>query len=267
MVVWNRSPGPADALAAEGAKIATAAADLGNADVVFSILADDEASRAVILAGGVLDALSDGASLVNLATVSVAFARELAARCTDRGIGYVAAPVLGRPDVAAAGKLQVLAGGAADHLARVQPLLDVIGQRTWYFGHDSERANAAKLATNFMIAAAIEAMGEAVALAEGWGVSGPSFLEMVTSTLFAAPIYAGYGAMIAARKYEPAGFTMRLATKDLRLVLEAAEQSATPMPLASLLKDNFLDGIANGDADLDWGALANIALRRAGRRR
>ncbi len=171
MTVWNRSPGPAQLLAAEGAHVAAKAEEVGKAGIVFSMLADDHAARAVILDGGVLDAMQPGAVLVNLATVSVAFAREMAGHCGGRRLGYVAAPVLGRPDAAASGKLQILAAGAPHHLAKVQPLLDVVGAKTWLLGDEPEKSNAAKLATNFMIAAAIEAMGEAVTLAEGYGVS------------------------------------------------------------------------------------------------
>ncbi len=212
-----------------------------------------------------LEPFARRAALVNLATVSVAFAREMAGHCGDRGLGYVSAPVLGRPDVAASGKLQILTAGAPDYLAKVQPLLDVVGARTWRLADEPEKSNAAKLATNFMIAAAIEAMGKAVTLAESYGVSGPSFLDMISSTLFASTIYKGYGGMIAERRYEPAGFAMKLALKDIRLVLEAAEHSSTPMPFASVLKDSFLDGIAHGDGHKDWAALADTSARRAGR--
>ncbi len=265
MMVWNRSPGSAQPLAAEGAHVAAKAEEVGEASIVFSMLADDHAARSVILDGGVLDAMRPDAVWVNLATVSVAFAREMAGHCRDRGLGYVAAPVLGRPDAAASGKLQILAAGDPDQLAKVQPLLDVVGAKTWRLGDEPEKSNAAKLATNFMIAAAIEAMGEAVTLAEGYGVSGPSFLDMIASTLFASTIYKGYGGMIAKRRYEPAGFAMKLALKDIRLVLEAAEHSSMPMPFASVLKDSFLDGIAHGDGHKDWSALADTSARRAGR--
>lgn len=265
VTVWNRSPEAAGQLAAEGAKVAATAAEAAGAGMVFSMLADDAAVRSVILGGGVLDALAAGGAHVNMATISVALAREMAARHAERGVGYVAAPVLGRPDVAAAGKLNILAAGASEQIDRVQPLLDAIGQKTWRFGERPEQANAVKLAANFMIASAIEAMGEAASLVEGYGVSGSSFLDMIASTLFAAPVYAGYGGLIARKQYDPAGFKMTLGLKDVRLVLEAADQSATPMPFASVLKDNFLDGIAHGGADRDWAALAEVAARRAGR--
>ena len=178
-------------------------------------------------------------------------------------MGYVAAPVLGRPDAAAAGKLEILAAGAPDQIARVHMLLDVIGQKTWHFGDRPEQANAAKLRAYFIIAGAIEAMGDAASLVEGYDVSGRSFLEMITSTLFLGPVHAGYGRMIANQQHEPAGFKMTLALKDVQLVLEAAERAATPTPFASVLKDNLLDAIAHGAADHDWTALAEVSARRA----
>ncbi len=262
--VWNRSPGPVAALVAQGAEAAGSPAEAARGDVLFSMLADNSAARAAIVEGGVLDALAAGAVHVNMATVSVAFAREMAALHAQRGIGYVAAPVLGRPDVAAAGKLNILAAGAADLIDRVQPLLDAIGQKTWRFGDRPEQANAVKLAANFMIASAIEAMAEASTLAAGYDVPAAAFLEMIAATLFAAPVYQGYGALIAERRFVPAGFKMALGLKDVRLALEAGEAAHVPLPFASVLKDNLLDGIAHGGADSDWAALAQVAVRRAG---
>jgi 3-hydroxyisobutyrate dehydrogenase-like beta-hydroxyacid dehydrogenase len=199
-----------------------------------------------------------------MATVSVQFAREMAQLHAERGVGYVAAPVLGRSDVAAAGRLNILAAGPDELIARVQPLLDLIGAKTWGFGDRPEQANAVKLAANFMLASAIEAMAEAATLASGYDVPAPAFLEMVTSTLFAAPAYKGYGALIAEKRYEPVGFKLTLGLKDIRLALEAADRAHVPMPFASVLKDNFLDAVASGDGNRDWAALANVAGRRAG---
>lgn len=262
--VWNRSPGPVQTLVAAGAQGAATPAEIGAVDVVFSILADDKATRDVILDGGVLAGLRPGAIHVNMATVSVQLAREFTALHEASGVGYLAAPVLGRADVAAAGKLNILAAGKPVLFDRVQPLLDVLGQKTWRFGERPDQANAVKLAANFMIASAIEAMGEATALAQGHDVSGADFLEMITSTIFAAPVYKGYGGIIAGQKYQPPGFKLVLGLKDARLALEAAEGARVPMPFASVIKDNFLDGIAHGDGELDWAALARVAARRAG---
>jgi 3-hydroxyisobutyrate dehydrogenase-like beta-hydroxyacid dehydrogenase len=228
------------------------------------MLADDGAVRAAIVDGGVLATPEAGLIHVNMATVSVQFAREMAQLHAERGVGYVAAPVLGRSDVAAAGKLNILAAGPDELIARVQPLLDLIGAKTWGFGDRPEQANAVKLAANFMLASAIEAMAEAATLASGYDVPAPAFLEMVTSTLFAAPAYKGYGALIAEKRYEPVGFKLTLGLKDIRLALEAADRAHVPMPFASVLKDNFLDAVASGDGNRDWAALANVAGRRAG---
>ena len=264
MRVWNRSSGPVAALVAQGAQAAASPAEAAGGEVLFSMLADDAATRAAVLEGGALEALAAGAVHVNLATVSVAFARELAALHAQRGVGYVAAPVLGRPDVAAAGRLNILAAGRADVIDRVQPLLDAIGQKTWRFGERPEQANAVKLAANFMIASAIEAMAEASTLAAGYDVSPAAFLRMIGATLFAAPVYQGYGTLIAEQRFVPAGFRMTLGLKDIRLALEAGEAAHVPLPFASVLKDNLLDGIAHGGADSDWAALAQVATRRAG---
>jgi 3-hydroxyisobutyrate dehydrogenase-like beta-hydroxyacid dehydrogenase len=262
--VWNRSPAPVAALVEQGAEAASSPEDAARAEVLISMLADDGAVRAAIVDGGVLATPEAGLIHVNMATVSVQFAREMAQLHAERGVGYVAAPVLGRSDVAAAGRLNILAAGPDELIARVQPLLDLIGAKTWGFGDRPEQANAVKLAANFMLASAIEAMAEAATLASGYDVPAPAFLEMVTSTLFAAPAYKGYGALIAEKRYEPVGFKLTLGLKDIRLALEAADRAHVPMPFASVLKDNFLDAVASGDGNRDWAALANVAGRRAG---
>ncbi|UXC38805.1 NAD(P)-dependent oxidoreductase [Cupriavidus gilardii] len=262
---WNRSPEPMTKLVAVGAQSAVtpreAAAD---ADVVISMLADDAATRAAVLEAGTLAALKPGAIHVNMATVSVALAAELAALHEEQGVGYVAAPVLGRVNVAEAGELNILAAGTAATVAAVQPLFDVLGQKTWYLGERPEQANAAKLAVNFMIGSAIGTMGEAVALAQGHGVDKADFLELVTSTAFAAPVYKGYGKAIAEERFEPAGFKLALGLKDIRLALAAAEQVNVPLPLASALRDAHIESLAHDEGHLDWAALSRTSARRAG---
>lgn len=262
---WNRSRGPVDKLAALGADAAATAADAcRGADVVITMLADDAATRATVLEGGVLDALAKGAVHINMGTVSVALAQELAVLHRERNVGYVAAPVLGRVNVAEAGQLNILAAGDAQALATAQPLFDVLGQKTWRFGDRPEQANAVKLAVNFMIGAAIGAMSEASALVEGHDVDPKGFLEMATSTVFAAPVYKIYGEAIAQERFEPAGFKLALGFKDVRLAMEAAEQASVPMTLASALRDSHLESIAHGEGHLDWAALSQTAKRRAG---
>jgi 3-hydroxyisobutyrate dehydrogenase-like beta-hydroxyacid dehydrogenase len=172
--------------------------------------------------------------------------------------------VFGRPDAAAEGKLNVVVAGDPALIARAQPVLSAVGQKTWPVGDHPESANAVKIAGNFMIASAIETMGEAVALTRAHGIGAAQFLEILTSTLFASPAYKGYGAMIAAGKYQPAGFEVTLALKDIRLALAAADAHCVPMPFASILRDNLMELAATGGADQDWGALAQLAARRAG---
>jgi 3-hydroxyisobutyrate dehydrogenase-like beta-hydroxyacid dehydrogenase len=262
--VWNRSRGPVEELARLGAQPAASPREAFAGDAVLSMLADDDAVRTVILGERLLEDAPRGLVHVNMATISVALARELAELHRAHGVAYVAAPVFGRPDVAAAGKLTIVAAGEPAAVERVQPLLDALGQKTWRLGDEPHRANVVKLAGNFMIAAAIESMGEAVALAERHGVRGGDLLDVLTSSLFAAPVYKNYGALIAEQRYEPPGFRLKLGLKDVRLALAAGEGASVPMPVAGVIRDNFLDAMAHGDADRDWAALASVARRRAG---
>lgn len=264
LCVWNRSPGPARDLAALGARIATEPAAAAQGEVLLSMLADDHAYRAVLLDDGVLDRAARGLIHVNLGTISVALAKELAARHLEHGLAYVAAPVFGRPEVAAAGKLNIVVAGDAAAVARIEPLLSAIGERTWPLGSAPESANAVKLAGNFMIASALETMGEAAALVRSHGVAAGDFLKVMSSTLFASPVYQGYGRLIAERRYEPAGFTLALGFKDVRLALQAGEAANVAMPFASVLRDHFLEATAAGMSDQDWAAIAEVAARHAG---
>jgi 3-hydroxyisobutyrate dehydrogenase-like beta-hydroxyacid dehydrogenase len=262
--VWNRSPAAVKELVTLGAEAAATPRDLARSEVVITMLADDAAIRAIVLEGGLLEAAAPGLIHVNMATVSVAFAQELAALHRQRGVAYVAAPVFGRVEVAAAGKLNILAAGDKAALARVEPLFAVLGQKVWPLGEAPERANVVKIAGNFMLASAIETMGEAGALVGGYGVSTAELLDILTNTLFAAPAYKTYGALIAEERYEPAGFKLTLGLKDVRLALAAGEAAHVPLPFASVLRDNFLEAIDSGDAERDWAALARVARRRAG---
>lgn len=261
--VWNRSPEAAKAVA--GAEPVGSAAEAFAGDAAITMLADDAALRAVIVEGGLLDSGQRPAVHIGMSTISVALAKELAAVHGRAGVSYVSAPVFGRPDAAANGALNIIAAGADEAIAQVQPLFDAMGSKTWRFGAEPERANAVKLAGNFMLVSAIEAMGEAAAFAEGHGIPGAEVLEMLTGTLFASPVYKNYGAMIMEGRYEPPGFTIRLGLKDVRLALAAGEAVNVPMPFASVLRDNLLDAIAHGDGDKDFAGLATVAARRSGR--
>jgi 3-hydroxyisobutyrate dehydrogenase-like beta-hydroxyacid dehydrogenase len=181
-----------------------------------------------------------------------------------RGVGYVAAPVFGRPDAAAAAKLIVIAAGRGKDVARVRPILEAIGQRVAVAGEAPEQANLFKIAGNFMLAAAIETMGEAVALVRKGGIDPALFIQVLTTSLFAGPAYQGYGALIVAEKYEPAGFKLKLGKKDAGLALAAGDQLQVPLPLASLVHDHFIEAMASGLGEKDWAALAGLAAAKAG---
>lgn len=262
--VWNRSAGPMEELASRGAEPAATPGEAFRGDAAITMLPDDAAIRELGLAGSLLESAPRGLVHVNMATVSVELTRELADSHAARNLAYVAAPVFGRPDVAAAGKLAIVAAGSAAALDRVAPLFEALGRRTWLLGPDQVRAAAVKIAGNFMLASAIETMAEAVTLAARHGVAPESLLDVLTGTLFDAPVYRNYGALIARRTYEPAGFRLRLGLKDVRLALAAGEATRVPLPFASVLRDGFLEAIAHGDGDRDWSALAEVSRRRAG---
>jgi hypothetical protein len=265
LVVWNRSPEAAERFAAEtGARRAASPAEALQADVAFSMLADDAAVEATLVGSGALEAARKGLVHVNCATVSVALAERLEPMHGKLGLAYVAAPVLGRPDAAAAGQLHVLAAGAPAALATARPLLELIGQRVWPVGDRAPMANVVKLACNFALASTIETLGEAGALAKAHGVEPQTLFAVMTGSLFAAPAYRVYAELIGERRFEPAGFRMPLGLKDVRLALEAGEAAHTPLPIASLLRDHFLAAIAAGDVDKDWSAVAMTAFRNAG---
>jgi 3-hydroxyisobutyrate dehydrogenase-like beta-hydroxyacid dehydrogenase len=260
--VWNRSRPPVDALARLGATPVSTAREAFSGEAIFSMLADDAAVHAVI--DPLLDGAPKGLVHVNMATISVALARELAARHRERGLFYVAATVFGRPELAAAAKLTIVAAGDPGAIARVQPLFDVIGQRTWPMGAQPERANVVKLAGNFMLGAAVEAMAEASAMVSGHGIAPADFLNVLTTGVFASPAYQTYGDAIAKQRYDPPGFRLSLTLKDLRLALAAADEVTAPMPLADVVHESLLEAVARGDGDRDLAALARVSLRRAG---
>jgi 3-hydroxyisobutyrate dehydrogenase-like beta-hydroxyacid dehydrogenase len=199
-----------------------------------------------------------------MATISVALARELDARHREHGLFYVAATVFGRPELAAAAKLTIVVAGDPSAVARVQPLLDVIGQRTWPMGVQPERANVVKLAGNILLGAAVEAMAEASAMVSRHGIPPADFLNVLTTGVFASPAYQTYGAAIAQQRYDPPGFKLKLTLKDLRLALAAAEDASVPMPLADVVHESLLEAVAHGDGERDLAALAAVSMRRAG---
>ncbi|MEI7036275.1 NAD(P)-dependent oxidoreductase [Fulvimonas yonginensis] len=263
VTVWNRSEAATEPLASLGAKVARTPGRAMQCAVVHSMLANDQAVREVFLESGALDDMDRGTVHVNHATISVALARELAEAHAQRGLGYVAAPVFGRPDMAAAARLNIVVAGRPSVVDSVRSLLDALGSRIWPVGEAPERANVVKLAGNFMLAAAIESMAEASALTRAHGVAAADFLEIMTSTLFAAPAYQGYGKLIAEERYAPPGFALPLGLKDVNLALAAGEAARVPLPFAGVLRDALIEALAAGGEGLDWAALAQVAARRA----
>ncbi len=266
VTVWNRTLSKADELRPDGAKVASSVADAARGvDIVITMMADDHAvSSAVLGTGGILENLASGAIHISMSTISVALSQQLAAEHHKHGQHYVAAPVFGRPEAASAAKLVIAAAGDAADIARCQPAFDAIGQRTFVIGPRPEMANVVKLSGNFLISSVIESLGEAVALTRKYGIDPHEYIDFLTNTLFAAPVYKTYGGIIADERYHPAGFKMRLGLKDVRLVLAAAESVDAPMPVASLVRDKMLTAIGRGMEDFDWSSIARLAAENAG---
>jgi 3-hydroxyisobutyrate dehydrogenase-like beta-hydroxyacid dehydrogenase len=265
VTAYNRSQDQVAALADAGAQRATTVAEACGGDIVISMLANDEAVEAVTFGDdGILASLTAGAIHVSSSTISVALAERLTAAHAEAGQGFVAAPVFGRPEAAAAAKLFVVAAGEPAVLQAISDVFDAIGQRTFTVAEDPKAASLVKLSGNFLIATVIESLGEAMALVHKAGVDKEEYLELLTSTLFGAPIYKTYGGLIARDEFEPAGFAAALGSKDVRLVLTAGEALQVPLPIASLLRDRFLTLLANGGAELDWSAVGGLAAWEAG---
>jgi len=208
--------------------------------------------------------LPAGAVHVSSSTISVALSQRLAQEHAKAGQRFVAAPVFGRPEVAAAGELFIVAGGERRALEAAAPLLDAMSRKTFVVSEAPHAANLVKLSGNFLSASVIESLGEALTLIAKGGVDQRQYLEILTSTLFDAPVYKTYGGLIAGGRFEPAGFVAPLGQKDIRLVLAAAEDLRVPMPLASLLRDRFLTLLANGGEGLDWSAIGKLPAVDAG---
>lgn len=262
LLVWNRSPDASQALVAQGATAVSEPAQAFAAEVVFSMLADDNALRAVLLDSGLLKQLKGPLIHVNMATIAVTFAEELAGLHAAQGVDYIAAPVMGRPNVAAAGKLNIIAAGSAQAIDTVQPLFDLIGSKTWRIGETPSSANVMKLAMNFMLVSAIEAMSEAAVLVTRHGLKSGDLVELASSTVFPGPVYAGYGALIGQRQYEPAAFKAVLGLKDVDLALAAAGQVSVHMPLADMVRAHLQDAMEHGQGEMDLAVLAEVAERR-----
>jgi 3-hydroxyisobutyrate dehydrogenase-like beta-hydroxyacid dehydrogenase len=265
VTVYNRTPGKARPLIEQGARAAASVADACRGDAVVTMLANDDAVENVAFgAGGIVASLPKGALHVSSSTISVDLARRLTdahARADQR---FVSATVFGRPDVAAQGKLFVVAAGQQGSIEAATPILDAIGQKTSVVSDTPSAANLAKLGGNFLLASVMESLGEAFTLVAKGGIDPRQYLDILTSTIFDVPVYRNYGAMIANGRFEPAAFAAPLGHKDIRLALAAADELRVPMPLAGLLHDRFLALFAHGGEHLDWAAIGKLPAVDAG---
>lgn len=268
VTVFNRTAAKSGALAAQGAKVADSVAAACRADAVLTMLADDEALEQVACAkDGILQSLPAGGLHISSSTVSVEFCARLTGQHAAAGQRYVAAPVFGRPEAAAAGQLFVVAAGEPRDIEAARPVLDAIGQKTFVVSPTPKIASLVKLSGNFLIASVIESLGEALALVSKAGVDPRQYIALLTSSLFDVPLYRNYGALIAEGRFQPAGFAAPLGYKDIRLVLAAAEALRVPLPFAAVLRDRLLALLAQGGEALDWSAIGTLAAADAGLKR
>jgi 3-hydroxyisobutyrate dehydrogenase-like beta-hydroxyacid dehydrogenase len=263
VTVWNRSQAPVQELVTKGAVAAKTPEDAMQGDAVFSMLSNDQVMRDIGLAGPLLEKAAKGLIHVNLATISVAFAKELSAAHHKAGLAYISSPVFGRPEMAESAALVLVAGGDAAALATMQPVFDKIGARTVPVDAP-EKANLFKIAGNFMIASELESIGEAFALLRKGGVDPSLFHDVLSGRLFTGAVFKSYGTMILNRTYEPAGFALTLGLKDVNLARSAAEGLGVAMPTADLLKKHYDEAIAWGWQDKDWAAIGEVPAKKAG---
>ncbi|HEV3112631.1 MAG TPA: NAD(P)-dependent oxidoreductase [Candidatus Binataceae bacterium] len=256
--VFNRTAAKAQPLTAKGATLAPSHADAATpGGIVLTMLADDAAVESMVMGeGGIAARLAPGGIHVSMSTIAPSTARRMAQYHAERGSIYVASPVFGRPDAAAARQLVICTSGPAAAKERVRPLQEITGRAIYDYGEEPGAANVVKVAGNFLIAAALEAMAEAFTIAERNGIDRVKVADMLGKTLFACPVYQGYGDMIAAKRHTPAGFKLSLGLKDLELALKTATEARVPVPVAALVHERMVAGLAHGREAMDWSALA-----------
>jgi 3-hydroxyisobutyrate dehydrogenase-like beta-hydroxyacid dehydrogenase len=252
--IWNRSGGEV-----EGATMVGSPVDALQGEVTLTMLSDDTAISSVLLDSGAINQAATNLIHVVMSTISVAFARELVTVHEQAGIAYVSAPVLGRPNVAASGELNILAGGPPAAINKVTPIFQVLGKRVWELGPDAPTANAAKVACNMMIAMTIEALGEAVVITEANGLERSQFFELILGTLFGCRAYQNYSQIIAEGVYEP-GFRAVLGLKDLRLAREAVAPTGRSLPMLDAVHGQMTKTVDAGLGERDWSSMAAFTI-------
>jgi 3-hydroxyisobutyrate dehydrogenase-like beta-hydroxyacid dehydrogenase len=269
VIAYVRQPGQVGKLEALGLSPTTDIGDLIDCEVIITMLPDDDAVREIVFGrgdddlAGLAAGLPPGAIHLSMSTISTAAASLLASEHARYGQGYVAAPVFGNPDAAKARQLYIVAAGVPADVARCQPILDILGQKTFVVGTDPGAANLVKLLGNMMSATALEMLGEVVAVVRKRGLDPKPFIDIMTSTMFGGRAHKIYGDKIARQTYAP-GFVLPLVLKDVRLALAEAEKAGVPMPSVGVVRDRLITGIARGYGELDWTALGLVAAEEAG---
>jgi 3-hydroxyisobutyrate dehydrogenase-like beta-hydroxyacid dehydrogenase len=271
LAVFNRTKTATEEFQKLGCQVANSIEELARwAEVVITMLADDEAVEAVILGSeaskGVFGERKADQLHISMSTISVRLSQQLEELHKQAKQHYVAAPVVGRPEAAAAKKLWVIAAGVPEQVQSCATIFDAVAQGTFIMGEKPYLANVAKLANNFLIASFIESVSEALSFVEKSHLDRSKFVDLITSALLRSPIFENYAKRVLDGTFRPSdsGFGMQLALKDTNLLLDAAETTETPLPLASLLHDRFLSGIARGYAEFDWTATALLARSESG---
>ncbi len=272
VTVYNRTASKAEALLAKGATLAHDPEGTASGDIVITMLADDKALESVLFADskngdgseGLIAHQSKNTIHISMSTISASLSRRIDAASTAAAKKFIAAPVMGRPDVAQRGELIVMPAGDRGLIKKCSPVFEAIAKKVHIIGEHPVQANIAKLAANFMISSMIETFSEAFALVRKNDIDHHEFLDIMASGFFASPIYEKYGKLIADGKFKTGAFTVRLQEKDTRLALEAAIESQVPMPFASVIENAFLSAIGQGKGDLDPCAISEIALENAG---
>jgi 3-hydroxyisobutyrate dehydrogenase-like beta-hydroxyacid dehydrogenase len=264
--VYNRTAAKAAPLVDKGATLASKPAEVAQSGgIVLTMVADDRALEDLSLtSGSFVERLGSGGIHISMSTIAPATAERLAEHHAKFGVTYLASPVFGRPEAAAAAKLWICVSGATAAKEKAKPIHAAIGQGVFDFGEGVASANVVKLCGNFLIASAIESLAESLTLAEKNGVDKKAVADMLGKTILACPVYQGYSKQIAEERFEPAGFRLALGLKDITLALQAATAKSMPMPVGSLLRDRWLASVAKGRENLDWTAIALSVAEDAG---
>ncbi|MBX9842440.1 MAG: NAD(P)-dependent oxidoreductase [Xanthobacteraceae bacterium] len=263
--IYNRTPAKAKPLTDAGAKLAASIADAARyGDVVYSMLADDAALEDVVFRQGLLDALPRGGIHVCAGTHGIPAIRRIKEAHAAKDQVLVAAPMMGRPELVTAGTAGVFASGPADAMAKCKPLFDALGRKTFAGGNDPEAATAMKIANNFVLGCAIEAMGEGFALTRKYGVTTDVFYDVMTDGLFNCSAYKVYGKIMVDESYAKVGQMAVLGLKDANLALEAGNIAAVPLPSGNVWRDRLIGAVAHGDGDKDWAVMALEQARASG---